>query len=190
MPEYRNEETTTPRRTGHFDVAGDVKAFLRRHAPAIEFLQEALRLAVQRVHGERSETEALVEKWMDRNGLDHEALALLYAEGKLPEPIRQAVEQAGGPTAFNRHVSGQQLCWAMRDLAIQRWGPLARTVLRRWHIRSTDDIGRLVFALIECGMMRRQETDRLEDFHDVFDFDEAFGNTPIELSAADEDADD
>lgn len=73
-----------------------------------------------------------------------------------------------------RHISGRELALGVRDLAIERFGPLARTVLEHWGIRSTTDVGALVFALVECGILIKQEEDRPEDFKDVFDFDEAF----------------
>ena len=74
----------------------------------------------------------------------------------------------------SRHVSGQQLCEGLRELALSRWGLLSRTVLRRWNITSTLDFGRIVFALIESGHMQRTDEDTLEDFRNVFDFRTAF----------------
>lgn len=72
------------------------------------------------------------------------------------------------------HVSGQELCLGLRDYAIRRYGLLARTVLRRWNINSTDDFGRIVFALVEAGLMRKTDRDHFEDFQGVYDFDEEF----------------
>ncbi len=73
-----------------------------------------------------------------------------------------------------RHISGSELALGVRDLALERFGPLARTVLEHWGIHATDDVGRIVFALVECGVLVKQEDDRLEDFRDVYDFEEAF----------------
>lgn len=73
-----------------------------------------------------------------------------------------------------RHVSGQQLCMGLRDLAIQRWGVLAPTVLRRWSIHKTLDFGMIVYALIDRKILRGSDDDSLDDFECVFDFDEAF----------------
>ncbi len=74
----------------------------------------------------------------------------------------------------SRHVDGQQLCLGLRDYAVERYGKLAKAVLGKWGIRETADFGRIVFAMIEVGLMRKTEEDSLEDFVDVFDFDEAF----------------
>ena len=73
-----------------------------------------------------------------------------------------------------RHVSGQQLCLGLRDFALQQYGMLARTVLSRWGVHKTEDFGRIVFAMIDGGLMRRSDQDTIEDFRSVYEFDEAF----------------
>jgi uncharacterized repeat protein (TIGR04138 family) len=93
-----------------------------------------------------------------------------------------------------RHVSGGQLVEALRDLAIEMWGPLAATVLKRWNITSTRDFGEMVFLLVENDLMSKQEDDRIEDFDDVYDFDDVFGKHRIRLDRGpprdDDDVDD
>ncbi len=59
-------------------------------------------------------------------------------------------------------------------MALERWGLMASEVLRRWGISETRDIGRMVFGLVESSLMKKQPTDRLEDFDDVFAFEDAF----------------
>lgn len=88
--------------------------------------------------------------------------------------------------ASPRHVSGPQLCAALRDYALERWGPLARTVLSRWNIHTTRDFGEMVFLMIALGVMGKQESDRIEDFDDVFQFDDAFSTYEISLDAVSE----
>jgi len=73
-----------------------------------------------------------------------------------------------------RHVSGRELARGVRDLALERFGPMARIVLEHWGIHNTDDLGEIVFALVDCGILIKQEEDRREDFRDVYDFEEAF----------------
>ena len=50
-----------------------------------------------------------------------------------------------------RHVSGREVANAIRNMALERFGPLARTILEHWGIHSTDDMGEIVFMLVECG---------------------------------------
>lgn len=74
-----------------------------------------------------------------------------------------------------RHISGRELAEGVRDLAIARFGPMARNVLEHWGVRESADVGHLVFALVEAGILIKQDEDDLAHFTDVFDFDEAFG---------------
>ena len=74
----------------------------------------------------------------------------------------------------DRHVTGQQLAEGLRDYAQLQWGYLARTVLARWGIRCTFDFGRLVFALVDNGFLRKTAGDSVEDFRNVYDFETAF----------------
>ncbi|MGH7539684.1 MAG: Minf_1886 family protein [Gemmatimonadota bacterium] len=73
-----------------------------------------------------------------------------------------------------RHVSGPEVADAVRQLALERFGPLARTVLEHWGVRSTADMGEIVFALVECGVLIKQPDDSREDFEGLFTFEQAF----------------
>jgi len=73
-----------------------------------------------------------------------------------------------------RHITGAELAEAVRDLAIGRFGLVAKVVLEHWGIHSTDDIGAIVFLLVDHGVLTKQETDRREDFADVYSFEEVF----------------
>ena len=73
-----------------------------------------------------------------------------------------------------RHVSGGELSDGCRKRALELYGPLARTVLEYWGICSTDDIGEIVFKLIEAKHLTKTEDDSRQDFKNVFDFTEAF----------------
>ncbi len=73
-----------------------------------------------------------------------------------------------------RHISGRELAEGARSLALEQFGPMARTVLEHWGIESTEDFGDIVFGLVELGVLVKQETDSPMDFRRVFDFAEAF----------------
>lgn len=85
--------------------------------------------------------------------------ALEFCQQRLPE---------------RRHISGRELAFACRDLALERFGVLARIVLEYWGVRSSADIGDVVFTLVELELLMSQATDRREEFTDVFSFDQAF----------------
>lgn len=74
----------------------------------------------------------------------------------------------------SRHVSGQQLCMGLRDFAKREYGLLARGVLARWRVHRSEDFGRIVFAMVDAGLMHKTAEDTLADFVNVFSFDDAF----------------
>ncbi len=79
-----------------------------------------------------------------------------------------------GESEPERHISGQELCEAMRQYAHEQYGYMAKSVLNHWSIHSTSDFGEIVFNLIEIEQMRKTPNDHREDFDNVFDFDEGF----------------
>ena len=95
----------------------------------------------------------------DRRGYLLVLSALHGVVGRLDEP---------------RHISGEELSLGVRDLAIERFGLLAKTVLESWGIHTTDHIGEIVFDLVEGGILVKQEEDDPGDFRDLFDFEDAF----------------
>ena len=99
-----------------------------------------------------------------------EAFTFLY------ESLDHAVKLAGRENAegADRHVSGQELLAGMKSYAVTLFGPLAGEVWRRWGVRETIDWGRIVFLLVDAGLLNRQEEDRIDDFEEGFDYDDAF----------------
>lgn len=71
-------------------------------------------------------------------------------------------------------VTGQELCWAALELARMQYGLLALAVLGQWGLRSTSDVGNIVYNLIDSGDFEMSPGDSRGDFDDVFDFEEAF----------------
>ncbi len=77
-------------------------------------------------------------------------------------------------TGAARHVTARELLEGVRKFALQEYGPMARRVLAHWGIRRTEDIGQMVFRLVEMGVLGRTENDRIEDFNNGYDFETAF----------------
>lgn len=78
-----------------------------------------------------------------------------------------------------RHITGQEFCDGIRRYAIDQFGPLAKTVLEYWGVKQTVDFGKIVFALVEVGLMRKTDEDTLDDFRDVYEFESAFNNKMV-----------
>ena len=88
--------------------------------------------------------------------------------------VLASIEYAQRRLPARRHVSGRELSLACREYALEQYGLLARTVLEYWGIKGTEDFGRIVFTLVEIGLLVTQPGDREEDFHEVYRFDRAF----------------
>ena len=67
------------------------------------------------------------------------------------------------------HVTGQDLCYAVLEYAVAQYGYLAKVVLARLGIRKTGDLGDAVFNLLKFNLMQKSDSDKREDFDDVFD---------------------
>jgi uncharacterized repeat protein (TIGR04138 family) len=84
--------------------------------------------------------------------------SLEYAQAHLPE---------------RRHIDGREMAWAVRDLALERFGVTARMVLEHWGIRSTEHLGDIVFTMVDMGLLMSQPGDSRTDFTDVYRFEQA-----------------
>ena len=82
-------------------------------------------------------------------------------------------DRARGRRSAPRHVTGQQLCRGACALALAHYGLLAKVVLRQWGIRSTSDLGEVVYNLIASGDLEKTPADSRSDFDGVFDLEQA-----------------
>lgn len=151
---------------------------------AFQFVRDGVTAASERVHGPQSKCERRVAKWMAEENLTLDAVAQMIEAEQVPPDILRDVRRMGGIESLNRHISGRQLCEAMKDLAIERWGLLAGTVLAHWGIHSTKDFGRIVFALVENQILSKQPQDSIDDFDRVYSFHEVF-DKPYRITLTD-----
>jgi uncharacterized repeat protein (TIGR04138 family) len=88
--------------------------------------------------------------------------------------VLESIEYLQNRLPLRRHVTGAELARACRDHALEQYGLLARQVLEFWGVRRTEDVGRIVFTLVDVGLLVTQPSDRQEDFRSVYDFGDAF----------------
>jgi uncharacterized repeat protein (TIGR04138 family) len=74
--------------------------------------------------------------------------------------------------SYEPHLTGQQLCEAVRIYSLEQFGYMAKVVLNTWGIYSTSDVGEVVYNLIDIGKMKKSKRDRREDFDNVYEFDD------------------
>ncbi len=88
--------------------------------------------------------------------------------------VLAALEHCQTRLIERRHITGPELANACRELALQRFGVMARLVLHHWGVRETIDIGDIVFTLVEMGLLISQPQDTRDDFFGVFEFATTF----------------
>jgi uncharacterized repeat protein (TIGR04138 family) len=111
--------------------------------------------------------------------LDHARQQKLKAQKRAPvtegEPKRRSTAPRASRARPSGHVTGAELCAAVRKLALRQFGLLAATVLNHWGLHSTSDIGEVVYNLIAAGDLEKTPADARADFDNVFDFDSTLG---------------
>jgi uncharacterized repeat protein (TIGR04138 family) len=93
--------------------------------------------------------------------------AYFFLKDALDFTLKRVSESNGGQA---RHVTGPELLVGYRDFALEQFGPMASTLMDEWSIRKCQDVGDMVFNLIEEQVFGRQESDKKEDFSEAFDF--------------------
>jgi len=73
-----------------------------------------------------------------------------------------------------RNLRGPKLRDGARRYALKEFGPMVMTVFDNWGIHSCEDVGNIVFNLISAGVFGKTEDDSIEDFKNVYRFEEAF----------------
>jgi uncharacterized repeat protein (TIGR04138 family) len=94
--------------------------------------------------------------------------AYFFLKDALDFTLKRIAEANGGQA---RHVSGPELLEGYRDYALEQFGPMASTLMKEWSVRKCQDVGDMVFQLIEEQVFGKQESDKKEDFSEAFDFE-------------------
>ena len=90
------------------------------------------------------------------------------------EAVRYTADRSYALTREFRHVTGGEVLEGIRELAVNRFGFMAKTIFREWGVVATEDFGEIVFHLVREGILSKTDSDRLSDFASGFDFEEAF----------------
>ncbi len=72
------------------------------------------------------------------------------------------------------HLTGQQLCEAIREYALSQFGYMTRIVLKNWGVQATSDFGEIVYNMIEIGLMKKSPKDHRSHFDNVYEFKDVF----------------
>jgi uncharacterized repeat protein (TIGR04138 family) len=93
----------------------------------------------------------------------------------LREALEYTQKMMGRPKGDEvRHVSGRDLLEGIRNYALGQFGPMVPTVLAEWGIHKCEDVGEIVFNMVESNLLAKTDTDSREDFKGAYEFSDAF----------------
>jgi uncharacterized repeat protein (TIGR04138 family) len=96
------------------------------------------------------------------------------------EFVREALDftmrkhKKGAQQQKDRHISGQELLEGAREYALNQFGPMTWTLLESWNLKRCEDIGEIVYHMVEVQILRTRKGDSLDDFKNGYDFETAF----------------
>lgn len=102
-----------------------------------------------------------------RDGYAFVEHALIYTQQKL-----------GVTAQKRRHITGQELLEGIREYALREFASMTAFVFAEWGITRCEDIGEMLFNMVEERILSKTAKDSKTDFVGGFDFDEAF-NEPF-----------
>jgi uncharacterized repeat protein (TIGR04138 family) len=88
--------------------------------------------------------------------------------------VMEALEKVVHALESRRHISGADLLEGIKELGRDRYGVMATDVFNEWGVNGTLDFGRIVFHLVDAGLLSKRDEDSLSDFIDKFDFRQVF----------------
>ena len=112
-----------------------------------------------------------IEELADADGRYNKAAYLFIYDA-----LQYTVEKLGKESLpkQQRHVSGRDLVQALSEYGMNQFGPLTASVFEHWGVRQTRDFGEIVFNLVGANLMSKTEDDCIEDFTNVYEFDDEF----------------
>jgi len=76
--------------------------------------------------------------------------------------------------ANGKHMGAEDILDEFRERTLDQYGPMSYTVLSEWGLTRCEDIGEMMFNLVEARRVAKDENDSPEGFVGGYDFKEAF----------------
>lgn len=83
------------------------------------------------------------------------------------------------PEGHTEHIEAWQLAAVTRDYLIREYGYVAAGVATKLGIQTSRGLGNAVFAMVDHKLLGKQDTDRVEDFDDLYSTEDL---TPISIA--------
>lgn len=101
----------------------------------------------------------------------YEAYEFVTETVKILDQLMQKQDEDAPPP----NITARDLCVACCELAWKSFGRMAPVVFSCWGVNATNDIGNITFRLIDGNVIAGSESDRIEDFYDLFPIQELLG---------------
>ncbi len=99
------------------------------------------------------------------------------------DALHIAAKKFRDENADDQHVSGQELLAGFRDHVLSEYGPMSNIILEQWGLQRGEDVGNIVYNLIDVGYFGKNDGDSLEDFAGGYVFSTAFSEPFLPSSA-------
>lgn len=74
-------------------------------------------------------------------------------------------------SADNKHVTAAALARCLLETVIDWFGDDAEGTLREWQLERSENLGKLVYGLIDSGLMKPGDGDAKSDFDGLYNLD-------------------
>ena len=85
--------------------------------------------------------------------------------------VREALQvaQADGALSPKRIANAIGLCRVLLEMSVDRFGANGKQILLDWGIERSEDVGLIVYRLIDAELVNKSTRDSLDDFNGLFD---------------------
>ena len=114
---------------------------------------------------------AKLQELSDRDGRFHREAYDFVFKGLFYALARDRTHRQGS----TQHVAADKLVEACEIYAKETWGTSARSQLASWGIKTSTDVGTIVFLLLENGFIGKRQEDKQSDFENLPFLDDQTG---------------
>ena len=85
--------------------------------------------------------------------------------------VREALQVAQADAALSpkRIANAKGLCRVLLEISVDRFGANGKQILLDWGIERSEDVGSIVYRLIDAELVNKSKRDSLDDFNGLFD---------------------
>ena len=122
---------------------------------------------------QRRDFNAII-KAIQENDSRYSSGAYYFLREALDYTIKDTFDNDDTSSRLSQHISGQELLEGIKQYALERYGPMAFELFRNWGVNNCKDFGNIVFNLVDCQVLGKNESDSPKDFEKGYNFKKTF----------------